>query len=346
MLRRATPETRPAWRTVRGFSAELRQAAEACEAFDPGGAPGPAGGQAQGDAAAVADEPAGYDEQAPAEGRLGLRGGVFESQEASSSARGWRPARRSRTRRRWRRSGRLAGGAARRLCGRGWRARRRRAGGARARPGERFCAVGDEREVAPVGPERGLRADQPRAAHDQAPLAQQRLGDLRDARLRGSRRGAARPLSGIGSIGGAYVGLHGHADRVADLVPLERARSCRTTRSPSRRAAGSRPPRRRGARARPARRRSAWRRAGYWPSPYAAGCAASRACRRASRRSGGSRACGCSRSPRPACGRRGPRTRTSRHRSRAARARPGAGLPGAPQRLARAHDRAGAHART
>ena len=40
-------------------------------------------------------------------------------------------------------------------------------------------AVGDEREVPPVGEQLGLRADQPGAAHDQPPLAVDGLGDLR-----------------------------------------------------------------------------------------------------------------------------------------------------------------------
>ena len=43
---------------------------------------------------------------------------------------------------------------------------------------ERLGAVGDEREVAPVGPELGLGADQAAAADDQSPPAGDRLGDL------------------------------------------------------------------------------------------------------------------------------------------------------------------------
>jgi hypothetical protein len=44
---------------------------------------------------------------------------------------------------------------------------------------KRVAAVGDEREVAPVGPELGLGADQAGAAHDQPPPRGARLGDLR-----------------------------------------------------------------------------------------------------------------------------------------------------------------------
>ena len=44
-------------------------------------------------------------------------------------------------------------------------------------------AVGDEREVPPVGPQLGLRADQPGAPDDQPPAAVDGLGDLRLALL-------------------------------------------------------------------------------------------------------------------------------------------------------------------
>ena len=53
----------------------------------------------------------------------------------------------------------------------------------------RFGAVGDEREVAPVGEQLGLvvLGVQVHAAHDQAVLAERRLGELADAACRGSR---------------------------------------------------------------------------------------------------------------------------------------------------------------
>ena len=44
---------------------------------------------------------------------------------------------------------------------------------------ERLGAVGDEREVAPVGKQLGLGAEEAGAADDEAPIAGHRLGDLR-----------------------------------------------------------------------------------------------------------------------------------------------------------------------
>ena len=44
---------------------------------------------------------------------------------------------------------------------------------------DRVGAVGEEREMAPVGPQLGLGADQAGAAHDQPLAAEHRLRDLR-----------------------------------------------------------------------------------------------------------------------------------------------------------------------
>ena len=54
-------------------------------------------------------------------------------------------------------------------------------------------AVGEEREVPPVGPQLGLRAEQPGASDDQPAAAVDGLGDLRLAAVRGSRCAARRP---------------------------------------------------------------------------------------------------------------------------------------------------------
>jgi hypothetical protein len=48
---------------------------------------------------------------------------------------------------------------------------------------ERVDAVGEEREVAPVGRQLGLGSEQARAPHDQTLAGEHRLGDLRFARL-------------------------------------------------------------------------------------------------------------------------------------------------------------------
>ena len=65
---------------------------------------------------------------------------------------------------------------------------------------ERVGAVGHEREVSPVGPELGLRADQASAPDDHPPAAEDGFSDLRLAGLRGSRLSVVQRVSGICSI--------------------------------------------------------------------------------------------------------------------------------------------------
>ena len=52
---------------------------------------------------------------------------------------------------------------------------------------DRGGAVGEKREVPPVGEQFGLGAEQAGAPDDQPPIAVDGLGDLRLARARGSR---------------------------------------------------------------------------------------------------------------------------------------------------------------
>jgi hypothetical protein len=86
--------------------------------------------------------------------------------------------------------------------------------------GELVGAVGEEGVVSPVGPERRLLTDKPRAPHDQAPLAELCFGDLGDARRRVVGERLPRCLVDLGDRG-AHVCLQGDADRVGDLVSLE-----------------------------------------------------------------------------------------------------------------------------
>ena len=84
---------------------------------------------------------------------------------------------------------------------------------------ERVGAVGHEREVPPVGPQLGLRADQAGAPDDHPPAAEHRFGDLR--------------FSGVGVVGERGPGVLGdlrdlgldvlvvaHPDRVGPAGPL------------------------------------------------------------------------------------------------------------------------------
>jgi hypothetical protein len=142
----------------------------------------------------MVDEPAGDAEQAPPQGGLGLWGGVFESQQRH-------PAGEVGGQRGDHTPGAVGGVVA------AWQVAQRAVfvvadgeldDGMLAvlalDHGEGFCAVGDEREVTPVGPERGLRADQPGAAYDQAPPCQACFGDLREARVRVVARDAVPSL--------------------------------------------------------------------------------------------------------------------------------------------------------
>ena len=65
-----------------------------------------------------------------------------------------------------------------------------------------LVAVGDQAEVAPVGPQLGLRADKPGPSDDQPPLAVDGLGDLRLTLRRGSRSAARRPPGSTRPPGG------------------------------------------------------------------------------------------------------------------------------------------------
>jgi hypothetical protein len=87
--------------------------------------------------------------------------------------------------------------------------------------GERLGAVGEEGVVAPVGKQLGLGAEEAGAANDEPASAQGALGDLGDppGRVTGKR------LPGLLADQldrGADVCLLADADRVADIVALER----------------------------------------------------------------------------------------------------------------------------
>ncbi len=92
--------------------------------------------------------------------------------------------------------------------------------------------VGQEGEVAPVGPQRGLGADQAGAAHDEAPALVGALGHLGppsfgvvDLHPGVLGDGGDGPGQGLGP------GAHGH--RVVDPETPEGLRSSRSTKTPS-----------------------------------------------------------------------------------------------------------------